>query len=98
MSLTRATFILKHKYFGLILKRFLFDRGSFCGATGTLGFGLRMNLLPVGFKVRVDSSSPMSLLSLVLNDPQSHLWLLRLGIESASLTPEASAVPLHQPL
>ena len=37
---------------------FLLDRGLFCGATGTLCFGLWMALL-LGFKTRVDSSSPV---------------------------------------
>ena len=38
--------------------KFLLDRGSFCGATGTLCFGLQMTLLPMG-KVRVDQSLPV---------------------------------------
>ena len=46
----------------LVLK-FLLDRVSFCGTTGT----------PMGFKARVDSSLPPLLLSLACNDPQSHL-------------------------
>ena len=38
-------------------KKISLGLGSFCGATGTLRFGLRMTL-PMGFKARVDSSSP----------------------------------------
>ena len=37
---------------------FLLDRGPFCGATGTLCFGLGMTL-PMSFKVRMDQSLPM---------------------------------------
>ena len=45
--LTVITFFLK----------FLLDRGPFCGATGTICFGLRMTLR-MSFTVRVDQSSP----------------------------------------
>ena len=38
-----------------------------------------------------------ALLSLVCNNPQSHLWLPGLGIEPGLLAPEASMIPLHQP-
>ena len=38
-----------------------------------------------------------ALLSLVCNDPQSHLWLPGLGIEPRSPTLEESTIPLHQP-
>ena len=36
---------------------FLFDQGPFCEATGILCFGLRMTLVPMGFKARLDSPS-----------------------------------------
>ena len=39
------------------LKKFLLNQGPFCGATGTLCFGLWMTL-PVSFKVAMDRSSP----------------------------------------
>ena len=35
-----------------------------------------------------------TLLSLALNDPQNHLWLLERGIKPRLLTPEASTTPL----
>ena len=38
-------------------KKFLLDRGPFCGATGTFCFKLRMTP-PMSFKVSVDRSSP----------------------------------------
>ena len=38
-----------------------------------------------------------ALLSLVLNDPQSHLCLLGPCIEPGSLAPEVSIIPLYQP-
>ena len=38
--------------------KFLLDRGPFHGVTGNLCFRLGMTLLPIGFKVRVDSSLP----------------------------------------
>ena len=38
-----------------------------------------------------------ALLSLVCNNPQSHLWLPGLGIKPGWLAPEASTIPLHQP-
>ena len=44
---------------GKLYAKSLLDRGAFCGATGTLCFGLGMtwDLGFMGFKVRVDSSS-----------------------------------------
>ena len=40
----------------LFLKIFCDNKSPFCGATGTLCFGLRMTL-PTGFKTKVDPSS-----------------------------------------
>ena len=49
------------------------DKSPFCGATGTLCFGLQLTL-PMGFKARVDPSSPVLCYRLLAcNDPQSPL-------------------------
>ena len=67
----------------------LLDRGPFCGATGTPCFWLRMTAH--------EFQSQAALLLLLLNDPQSHLWLLGPSTEPRSLTPEASMIPVCQP-
>ena len=77
--------------------KFLLDRGSFCGATGTLCFGLQMTLLPMGKVIMDPSLLAGTLLLLVLNDSQSHIWLLGPGTKPRSLTPEASTILLRQP-
>ena len=52
----------------------MLDRHPIFGATGTLSFGLRITL-PVGFKAKMVSSSPVFFLLLVHNNPESQLWL-----------------------
>ena len=49
------------------------------------------------FQIQGGSIIACALLSLACNVPQSHLWLLRLGIEPGSLAPEATMIPLRQP-
>ena len=50
-------------------------------------FELQMPFM--AFKIKMNSSSSALFLSLVLSDPQSHLWLPGPGIEPASFTCEA---------
>ena len=71
-----------------LIKFVWLDRGAFCGATGTLCFGLRM-ILPMSFKVRVDPSSLCALLLLVHNDLWNHHWLLGLGSRTWTTHPGA---------
>ena len=54
----------------MFLKFFCADKSPFCGAIGALCFRLWLTL-PMGFKARVDTSSPAVARS--HNDPQSQL-------------------------
>ena len=72
------------------------DRGTFCGGHWnpqfwTLDDSAHEFLSQGGLIITY------TLLFLVLNDAQSHLWLPGLGIEPGLLTPEASTIPLCQP-
>ena len=78
-----------------IKKKFFVGSRSFCGVTGALCFGLRMTL-PMGFKARMDSLSPMLFCCLCAAIP-SHPWFPGLGIKPRSLTYEVNTIPLCQP-
>ena len=55
---------------GTLKKKFLLDGGSFCWAAGILCFGLGMTLLPMSFKVRFNSSSPVLVFHLRIMIPR----------------------------
>ena len=57
---------------------FFGDRSLFCGATGTLCFGLWL-ILPMGFKSQGRSIIICTLLLLAQNDPQSQFCIPRTG-------------------
>ena len=71
--------------------------GSIFWGHYTLCFGVPMTL-PIGFKVRVDSSSPVLFCQLVYNNLQSHFWLLGIGNEPASRYLYAGPSRLGSPL
>ena len=81
-------------------KSFL-HQGPFCWAIGALCFGLRMTLLSMSFKARMDLSSPALLCSLCVSvqwspNWQCHLWLLVRNIQPVSLTCDERMIPLCQ--
>ena len=78
-------------FFFFFYLKILLDQSQFWGATGTeFGWLCYPWVSKSGWIVAC------ILLSLVCNDPQSHLWLPGPGIEPGSLTQEASTIPLHQ--
>ena len=65
----------------------LLDRGPFCRATGSLCLGLGMTL-PMGFKARVDSSSPVLFCCLCTKIPRaiSGCQDLKLNLDRSSVS------------
>ena len=70
--------LLIRKLFFFNVLVFLLGTGPFCGATGTLCFGVRMTL-QMGIKARMDSSSPLLFCYLCLTT-LSHVWFEGLGM------------------
>ena len=74
--------------------KFLFDRGPFCGATGTLCFRRQMTL-PMGFKAYVDLSSHVLFCGLCTMIPRAISGCRGPGFEPGRLTCEVSTMPLR---
>ena len=74
----REDTLILYYFEGLSVFLFCGDKSAFCGATGTLCFGLRLTL-PMGFKAQGGCTITCSICCLCIMDSQSQLWIPRPG-------------------